>query len=141
MPKIIYANLVWFIIIFTGAVIGSVNRHSSPTWDTIPDVRLNYDLMFVGVFGLILLISLIGIYKKRSWGYNSAMFFNYILVTFSVTPIIGMLIYAFINDFTISNLMEIDWSFTSAGFFTSAISIVFVVYMRKSHVKSIFKNT
>ena len=98
MPKIVYANLTWFIIIVAAAIGGSINRHASSTWDAMPDVRLNYDLMFVGAFALLLILSLIGIYKKKNWGYVWAMTFNYILISFSITPSIAVLIFSFNKD-------------------------------------------
>lgn len=119
--------------------MSSVNRHSSAEWKRMPDVRLNYDLLFVGVWGLLFLLAAIGLLKRKKWGYDCAMCFNYILAFMAFIPFIGLVLFNWEHGIPLSEIIKIDWSFHIGNILISAVSVVFIALMRRSNVKSLFQ--
>jgi hypothetical protein len=141
MPKVIYANLVWFLIVMVGTVGASINRHTSEFWAAMPDVRRNYDLFFVGAYGLLFLVALIGILKRKKWGYEFTMAFNYILALLAFIPVVGLIIFNLRNGIPLSWIADLDWRINSDNIIVSSVSIVFIVFMRRPNVKSLFNKS
>lgn len=116
MPKIVCANIVWFLIVIASAVSASISRHGSTEWDKMADVRMNYDVVFVGVFGSYCLVSIVGLLKRKKWGYSSAMGFNYVIAALSIIPMLGLR-----NDIPLSEVSKVIWSWKKAHFFYNAV--------------------
>lgn len=116
MPKIVYANIVWFLIVIASAVSASISRHGSTEWDKMADVRMNYDVVFAGVFGSYCLVSIVGLLKRKKWGYSSAMGFNYVIAALSIIPMLGLR-----NDIPLSEVSKVIWSWKKAHFFYNAV--------------------
>jgi fluoride ion exporter CrcB/FEX len=135
MPKIIYANVIWFLIVLIGTVAASINRHTSATWNQMPDVRLKYDLLYVWVLGVFLLLASIGLLRKKKWGYKLAMSFNYVLAALAFIPIIGLVIFYKVS---LSETVAMTWPANLNNYVISVISIVFIILMGRRNVKAIF---
>lgn len=139
MPKVIYANLIWFLIIMVGTVRAAIYRHTSESWQCMPaSVIRNYDLMFVGAYGCLFLISLVGILKRKRWGYECAMGFNYTLSALVIIPFIAIFIFTITNGIPLSFLSQIDLATYLNYIVVSIVSIVFIFFMRRPNVKSLF---
>ncbi len=138
MPKVIYANLIWFFIVMVGAVNGSISRHKSEFWQGMPDVSRNYDLLFLGAYGCLFLMSLVGILKRKRWGYECAMGFNYTLSALIVIPFIAIFIFTITNGIPLSFLSQIDLATYLNYIVVSTVSIVFIFFMRRPNIKSLF---
>ena len=137
MPKVIYANLIWLFIIVLGAIAASIFRHASGSWDIMPDVRMNYDILFVCGFCCLFIISLIGILKRKKWGYEFTMCFNYILIMLAFIPIIIGIIYALKSSIP----FHIIWNANLQNLIIGVVSIVFVFFMKRSNIKSLFNES
>lgn len=122
-------------------IAASIYRHSSEDWARMSDVTLNYDLMFVGAFGLFALAASIGLLKKKKWGYAFAMAFNYILALMAFLPICALLIFNLQNDIPLSEIAKLKWYGNNLdNLFISAVSIILIVFMSRSNVKTLYKN-
>lgn len=138
MPKIVYANIIWFLVVMASTVGASIARHESTEWDKMEGVRLNYDILFVGVFGIYCLVSIVGLLKRKKWGYSSAMGFNYVIAFLSVVPVLGLLFFSLRNDISLSEAADANWGLTPTGLALGIISLVFIALMRRQNVKSVF---
>jgi hypothetical protein len=76
--KLIYANIIWFTLLIFGILNASIGRFNSEEWISMSDVRLKYTLLYGGVI-LFLIISIIGLLLKKSWGYKIALTSNLIM--------------------------------------------------------------
>lgn len=139
MPKIVYANIVWFGLIVLMGVNASLMRHKSSTWQAMPDVEIKYDVLFVGVFGLLFLISSIGLLKKKQWGYQFTMAFNAILTFLVIVPFISLTVLNFEQNISLSQAVRYSWD--TNNFIISFISLIFIILMNRKTIKSIYNNT
>jgi len=73
--KIIYANIIWYVITILGLLGAAFNRHSSSDWENMSDVTTNYDIVF-GCLALYLIICGGGLLLKRRWGFAHAVSVN-----------------------------------------------------------------
>ena len=135
MPKVIYANLIWLFIIVVGAVAASIFRHSSGAWDIMPNVRMNYDILFVGGFCCLFIIAIIGILKRKRWGYEFTMCFNYILVMLAFIPIIIGIFYVLKSSIP----FHLIWEANLQNLVIGLVSIIFVFFMRRPNIKLLFE--
>ena len=130
--KVIYANIIWFAAILFGLVGAALNRRSDPGWVGMPDVRTNYDVVY-GILGIYLLVCIVGLLIKKSWGYSAALSAN---ATLSIIPIVLFVgsFFMLMPDITFIELLNISLGNLLAGL----VSIVFWVLLVKSNVKSIY---
>lgn len=138
MPKVVYANIIWFLVVMASTIGASLARHGSPQWDKMADVRLYYDILFVGIFGCYCAVSIVGLLKRKKWGYSSAMGFNYVIAALSVIPVLGLLFFSLLNDIPLSEVSDANWGITPSGIALGLISLVFIIIMRRQNVKSVF---
>ena len=130
--KIIYANIIWYVCILIGLGFAALNRHNSSDWGNMTDVRNNYDVLY-GFLGIYLVVCIAGLLLKKSWGYSIAVTANAI---FSLLPI-GILLaslYMLLPDLSFIELLEINLTNIVVG----VISLVFWVWLLKSHIKEIY---
>lgn len=139
MPNVIYINMLWLLIMTGLSITSSIKRHLSAEWNRMPDLRLGYDFLFVGVFGLLFLMTTIGLLKRKKWGYDCAMCFNYILALMALVPVIALVLFNWEHGIPLSEILKIDWSFHLGNILISAVSVVFISLMRRSNIKSIFQ--
>ena len=76
--KTIYANIAWYVITVYGLVGAAFYRQSSKDWQSMPDARMSYDLLYVGL-ACYLIICAIGLLLRRKWGYIFCVSANTIL--------------------------------------------------------------
>lgn len=136
MPKIVYANTVWFALIFLMGLHASWMRHHDPAWQAMPEVKIKYDVLFVGVFGLLCLASSIGLLKKKQWGYHLTMAFNAILAFLVIVPFIALTVFNFEQHLSLFQAVKHGWN--TNNFIISFISLMFIVLMNKKNIKSIY---
>lgn len=121
-------------------VMAAADRHASEFWDSMPDVRQNYDLLFVGVFGGMFLASVVGVLKRKKWGYEFIVSFNYVLAFLSFIPIIGLAIYCFKSGVPVSEIPLKDVAPNIYNGTVSIVSLAFALLIRRKNVSSVFKN-
>jgi hypothetical protein len=114
-------------------LIGSFyERHTSLGWNNMPEVRIEYDLIF-GLIVLYLVVASIGLIKRKRWGYILSIAANSILV---VTPLLIFIVVLIM----LNELSVIDQVKASAGnFLVSLVSITFIYLLRKKQVKCLFQ--
>lgn len=130
--KVIYANIIWFTAILFGLVGAAMNRRSGPDWESMPDVRTNYDVLY-GILGIYLVVCIVGLLIKKSWGYSAAVSAN---VTLSMLPI-GIFVaslFMLMPDITFIEILNINLGNLLVGL----VSIVFWVLLVKSNIKSTY---
>lgn len=143
MPKIVYANVVWFLVVMASLIDTSVMHHQSADWDDMPDSRLHYDLLLVGVFGCYCLAAIVGLLSRKKWGYSAAMGFNYVIGALSIAPTIAIIVVSLRSDLPISSMSDagLAWGVTSTGVILGIISVVLIVLMKQKHVRSVFEGS
>ena len=130
--KVIYANIIWYVCILIGLGFAALNRHNSSDLGNMTDVRYNYDVLY-GLLGIYLVVCIAGLLLKKRWGYSIAVTANAI---FSLLPI-GILLaslYMLLPDLSFIELLEINLTNIVVG----VISLVFWVWLLKSHIKEIY---
>ena len=140
MPRVLYGNIIWFAIVMGAIFLAALSRHESEFWDSMPDVRRNYDLLFVGVFGAIFLISSIGIILQKKWGYEFTVSFNYLLAFLSFIPLLGLIFYFLKEGIPLSELTLEMVKPNIDNAIISCVSLIFALLIRRDSVSSHFEN-
>jgi hypothetical protein len=124
----------------SGAIAASIFRHTSAVWADMPDVRLNYDIIFVVFFGILVFSASIGLLKKRKWGYEIAMLFNYILGLSLILPFIAIAIFYFENNIPISEMSKLEYFGNNLNnLVIGSVSVFFIILMNKANIKTLYK--
>ncbi len=128
--KLIYANTIWLAVIILGLVGAALNRRSGPDWESMPDVRTNYDFLY-GIIGIYLVVCIVGLVSKKKWGYSATIFANAIL---SIIPlgIFSATLFMLMPDISFIEILNINLGNLAVGL----VSLVFWVLLTKSNAKS-----
>jgi hypothetical protein len=127
--KLIYANIIWFILLILGILNASIGRFNSEEWISMSDVRLKYTLLYGGVM-LYLIISIIGLLLKKSWGYKIALISNSIM---TLIPLSMFFVSFFIlSEMPISEIVSIHAFNLTVGI----VSLVFWLAQLRLGVKA-----
>jgi hypothetical protein len=132
LPKTVYANIIWFIVIFIGTIFSIIDRHLSKEWKTMPDNRVQYDILF-GIIDLALVFSVMGLLSRKKWGYFVALTTNATIACSTITVFAVHLI-------LFSNAMALDKSFSifSETIVIGFISLFFFMLLAKKRIKAIY---
>lgn len=133
LPKIVYANIIFFIYIIAASIGGIVARHLDSEWKKMIDIQLKYDLLFGVGFIMLSLISVLGLVLKKEWGRGFAISLNMILFFSSFIMRVG--IYLFSKFSFGEGVIIID----PDAIIISILSFFFVIYLSTKNVKKIFK--
>ena len=128
--KIIYANIVWFTAIIIGLVGAAFSRRIRPIWESMDDVRANYDVLY-GILGILLIICIVGLILKKHWGYFAATYANAIFTILPIAIFFTSLV-LLIMDLTFMEILCINLSNISVGIG----SLVFWVLLVKLNIKN-----
>ena len=140
MPRILYWNIIWFAVVMGALFLAALSRHESEVWDSMADVRQNYDLFFVGGFGIIFVISSIGIIRQKKWGYEFTVSFNYLLAFLSLIPFFGLTLYFLKEGISLSELTFEMVTPNIDNAIVSGVSLIFAFLIRRENVSSHFEN-
>lgn len=127
--KLIYANIMWFLILIFGIMNATLERFSSEDWNSLDDVRLKFTLLY-SLVSLLLGGSILGLLLKRKWGYELALASNASMVFLPISLFIVTLILA--PTMSTSDLI----SSHSLNLVVSSISLVFWVAQMHAGIKS-----
>ena len=129
--KLIYANIFWFIILVIGLVNTISNRFLSREWGSMVDVRNNYTALFVFVI-ILLLAAVIGLLRKKKWGYNLSVTSNSIM---AMIPISWFLVSFFwLPSLSAKEILNIH----SSNLIVGIISLFFWVTLKYSNIKKVY---
>jgi len=134
--KVIYANIVFFLIVLYGLIGAALIRLTSDFWQEMDSVKTEYDLVSL-IFVIWLVVTIIGLAMKKPWAYVQALFAN------AVIAIVPFLLFVIA---TIMLLGEIDHIETIKGsirdFIASAIGFIFWLLLYKSsNVKNAYNKS
>jgi len=132
--KVIYANIIWYAAILLGLIGAALNRHSNADWESMPDVRGNYDALY-GILGLYLVLCIVGLVSKKSWGYSVTVSAN---ATLSMLPlsIFAPSLFMLMPDISFVEVLNINLSNLVVGF----VSLILWVWLVKSDIKGNYVN-
>jgi hypothetical protein len=135
-PLIVYVNALLGLYVVAAATGGTVYRYQDTWWQTVPDLRLKYDLLF-GLFMVLFTILVnIGLLLMKEWGRVFALAWNFLLFFSFFLMRVGVGLYLHFSQgvpFTyLSNLISIDAAIVSvicvisfAGLSTKKTAILF----------------
>jgi len=123
--KGIYANIVWWVIILWGLIDAAINRQTSPQWKEMSNVALEYNLVY-GSLGIFLVAGIVGLLKKKRWGYSLALSVNGTLAVLPLTIFVTSMV--LLPDAPLSELLELQIINLIAGL----ISLGFFVWLLRS---------
>ena len=124
--KIIYANIVFFILVLYGIAGAAVERFVSSFWQDMGAVKTEYDVVW-SLFSIWLLVTIIGLVLKKPWAYAHALSANAVL---AILPIILLSLASFVfweGLNVLSLLQEIIFELS-----VSIISFMFFIILFKS---------
>lgn len=130
--KGIYANITWYTLVIVGLINAGYYRHTSHDWRGMTESRLNYDLLF-GSLVIFLVICIIGLFRKKKWGYYLAVSAN---ATLTISPIC-VLVVTLVMTYQELSILDI-FQINSENLITGAISLVFWVWLVKSDIRKNF---
>ena len=76
--KVIYANIVFFLIVLYGLIGAALIRLTSEFWQQMDSVKTEYDLISL-IFVIWLVVTIIGLAMKKPWAYVQALFANAVI--------------------------------------------------------------
>ncbi len=76
--KIIYANIVLFIVVLYGLLGSAITRLNSSFWQEMDSVKTEYDIVW-SLFSIWLIITIYGLLKKKHWAYVHTLSINAVL--------------------------------------------------------------
>jgi len=86
--KVIYANIVFFIIVLYGLVGAALIRLTSSFWETMDGVKTEYDLVSL-ICAVWLLVTIVGLILRKPWAYTHALSIDAVI---AIVPIILLII-------------------------------------------------
>jgi hypothetical protein len=81
--KVIYSNIIFFTLLIIGLVGAAIDRMTTSFWHDMPDVKMNYDIIW-GIVGLFVAFTIFGMLLRKKWAYQFAIALNGI---FTILPI------------------------------------------------------
>jgi len=76
--KVIYANIVLFIVVLYGLLGSAITRLNSSFWQDMGSVKTEYDVVWL-LFSVWLVITIYGLLKKKPWAYVHTLSINAVL--------------------------------------------------------------
>ena len=96
--KIIYANILFYVLILFGLVGAAVDRAAQPIWKDMNNTKFYYDIIGVLV-GTWILVTIFGLLKRKSWAYKFALTVNatFTLIPFSISLVTTIMFWQELN--------------------------------------------
>ncbi len=124
--KIIYANIIFFILVLYGTAGAAVERFVSSFWEDMGAVKTEYDIVW-SLFSIWLLITITGLILKKPWAYAHAISANAVL---AIVPTILLVLASLVfweGLNVLSLVKEIIFELS-----VSLISLIFFIILLKS---------
>ena len=125
--KIIYANIVFFLIVLYGLVGAAIIRLTSDFWQEMNSVKTEYDLVSL-IFVIWLVVTTIGLVMKKPWAYVHALSANAVI---AIVPVLLFIIATIILWGEVDHIETIKGSI--GDFIAAAIGFVFWLLLYKSN--------
>jgi uncharacterized membrane protein len=130
--KGIYANITWYAFMVFGLISAGYKRHTSQEWESMADVRFNYDLLF-GSLVIFLVVCIVGLFNRKKWGYKLAVSANATLTILPITALIVTLAVTY-QELGFIKILEIN----TINLLTGFVSLIFWVWLAKSNIRDNF---
>ena len=93
IPKVIWANILFFIYVILNLVGGVIYRNISSEWENMKDVRLEYDLFFGLGFSALSILAIVGLLLRKEWGRQISITFCAVLFFANFVLRLGVYLY------------------------------------------------
>ena len=124
--KIIYANIVFFLVVLYSLIGAALIRLTSDFWQSMESFTTEYDLVSL-VFVVWLVVTTIGLVMKKQWAYVHALSAN------AVIAVVPVLLFIIATIMLWGEIDHIETAKRSINDFTaSAIGFVFWLLLYKS---------
>jgi len=133
IPKVIWANTIFFIYVLFGVVGGVIYRNISSEWENMKDVRLEYDLFFGLGFSALSILAIVGLLLRKEWGRQFSIAFCAVLFFANFVLRIGVYIYFKYSQNLSIVVVDPD------AIVVSILSFMFLVLLMKDKTKEFFR--
>lgn len=129
--KGVYANVTWYVIMVFVLFRAEYKLHTAPEWDSMPDVRIKYDILLFSLI-VLLVIGSLGLLYRKKWAYDIALSANALLTLLPIAALTISILTAF-QELGILIILEIN----SINIIIGVVSLGFWLWLVKSNVRKI----